>query len=332
MSEENKLSRKEIESLLDNPSSDKSVSQAVLEKTTDTTASNPVLYNFNKPYSISVNFEKNLLSMCEGYAREATQGLTRDYRTNCSVEFNGLIMKSFDEYHSSLPNPTCISTIALPPLKGQALMHIDLNLAFALVKKMLGGRTEDEDTLRRFTDIEMGIAGSIAENLLTYLKEASSKFATISPEYLSIEANPEYLNTPATEETMILLSFEVAIRDVKGKLTFCIPSIAFEPVKDQFDPEDEFIQRDTTELAQEKQDIHETIEDTKTELVVKMAEFQFPFSKIEELESGSLIDLGTGTNESMELELQGKSIFQCKAGQFNGNRAVELTKKITEEK
>ena len=335
MTEENTISTEEIESMLDEPGTEdqKSTQQGepVSAPVTDDKEDVLKVYDFSKPYSVSKNFRKSLLAMCEGYARVATLGMTLDYRARCKLEFNGLQMMTYEEYHATLANPTCIGTALLPPLQGHALFNLDLSLAFALVKRLLGGRPEPETNLRQFTDIELGISGSVVNNLLSYLEDASSKFMTIHPEDVVIESNPEYLNTPAAGETMIYLEFSMEIDDLKGNMSLCIPSIAFEPVRGQFDPAEEFVQRDYSGVAVERQDVINTLEDTTTELVVKMAEIEMPFNILEGLEEGSVIDLGTGTNDTMELELQGKPIFQCKAGHFNGNRAIELTEKITEE-
>lgn len=331
MTEDNKLSKDDIESLLDYPSTESEDESSVSTKIVTDPIVDLCAYDFSKPYSVSKNFKKNLLAMCEGYARVATLGMTLEYRAKCQLEFNGLQTMTYEEYHANLPNPACLGTVVLPPLQGHALINLDLALAFALFKRVLGGRPDSETELRKFTNIELGISANVVTNLLGYLKEASSKFVTICPEQVSIESNPEYLNAPAAGETMIFLEFEMEIEGLKGEMSLCIPSIAFEPVKDQFDPAEEFVKRDDNEIAIERLDVKNTIEDTTTELVVKMAEMDLPFSYLDELEIGSVIDLGKGSNSLMELELQGKPIFQCKAGHFNGKRAVELLDRITEE-
>ncbi len=335
MSEDKTISTEEIETMLDSPGTENQESTQQSEQVStpviDDTVDEIKVYDFSKPYSVSKNFKKSLLAMCEGYARVATLGMTLDYRAKCKLEFNSLHMMTYEEYHATLANPTCIGTAHLPPLQGNSLVNLDLSLAFALVKRLLGGRPETEKNLRHFTDIEMGISGTVINNLLSYLEQASSKYVTIHPENVTIESNPEYLNTPAAGETMIYLEFDMAIDELKGKMSLCIPSIAFEPVRGQFDPAEEFVQRDDSGVATERRDVKSTLEDTTTELVVKMAEIEMPFSTLEGLHEGSVIDLGTGTNDIMELELQGKPVFHCKAGHFNGNRAIELTERITEE-
>ncbi len=335
MTEENTISTEDIESMLYESGSEdqESIQQSKPVSTpgTDDKEDELKVYDFSKPYRVSKNFKKSLLAMCEGYARVATLGMTLDYRAKCKLEFNGLQMMTYEEYHTTLANPTCIGTALLPPLQGNSLVNLDLSLAFALVKRLLGGRPESEANLRQFTDIELGISANVINNLLSYLGEASSKYIKIHPEDVTIESNPEYLNTPAAGETMIYLEFDMAVDELEGKLSLCIPSISFEPIRDQFDPAEEFVQRDGSGVEAERQDVKKTLEDISTELVVKMAEIVMPFSALEGLEEGSVIDLGTGTSDTMELELQGKPIFQCKAGHFNGNRAIELTEKITED-
>jgi len=331
MTEDNKLNKEDIESLLDEPGNESEDNSQVSTEVADDSVVDFCAYDFSKPYSVSKNFKKNLLAMCDGYARIATLGMTLDYRAKCKLEFNGLQTMTFEEYYANLSNPTCIGNVVLSPLQGHALVNLDLALAFALFIRMLGGRPDKENELRHFTDIELGISADVVTNLLGYLQEASSKFVTISPEQVIIESNPEFLNAPAAGETMILLDFEMAIDDLKGNMSLCIPSIAFEPVRGEFDPAEEFVQRDDSEIAVERQDVKNTIEDTTTELIVKMAELELPLGFIEDLEEGSVIDIGTGTNSVMKLELQGKPIFKCKAGHFSGKRAVELMERIMEE-
>lgn len=116
----------------------------------------PRRYDFYRPHNISRTFEHNLQAVADGFAKMGSIDFTSLLRMSVQIEYKGLRQCTFGDYVAELPNPTCVSQVTLAPLKGYALVYLDLGLGFVFMKKLMGGVPDAEDAVREFTEIERG--------------------------------------------------------------------------------------------------------------------------------------------------------------------------------
>ncbi len=296
-----------------------------------TSADSPVPFDFNRPHSVSRTFEQQLRNMCENFAKAATITFTNVFRVNTLLEFKGLTLVSCKDYLAEMPNPTCISNVTLAPLKGQALLHLDLELCFAMLKKLMGGAAETEETLREFTDIERGIFLNIVLKLLGNLREASARLVDMKPEFVSMENNPAYVSGVTMGDSLVTLEFTFKLDAVEGPLEFGIPMAAFEPVRELFDPEERRELRSLEELRQDRNQILDLVQGTHSEIVVKLCEMGTTLEAIMQLQEGDLLHLSQPVDALLLVEVQDKPMFLAEAGRVRQNRAVRLTERLNEE-
>lgn len=288
-------------------------------------------FDFNRPYSLSKVFEKNLQSICEGFVKASGLGLTNQFRANTTVEFQGIELGTYRDFHSELPNPTCVATVSLAPLKGLAVIHFDLGLSFSLMEKMLGGPIEPGVDVRKYTDIELGLSQSILTRLLDHLKTGAARMIDLNPAFVSMENNPVYLNAMPAGEAVLLLNFALSIDDVTGAFSFCIPHAAFEPVKDKLDPDETPELRSPQEVGRDRGRVLDLIQGTRSDLVVDLGEVEMNVNRIMSLQEGDLLPLGKSIHSPLEVRVQGKPVFHAVPGRRNRFRAVKITERLREE-
>ena len=69
-------------------------------------------------------------AVADGFAKMGSIDFTSLLRMSVQIDYKGLRQCTFGEYVSELPNPTCVSLVTMSPLKGYALVHVDLGLGF----------------------------------------------------------------------------------------------------------------------------------------------------------------------------------------------------------
>lgn len=330
------LSQDEIDALLkqaaDDSGPDLEGALAEMESETPPAASRgAVPFDFTRPYSISRNFEKNLRSICDNLAKSATVHFTNQFRANCALEFERLRLETFGEYAANLPSPTCVAAVSLAPLKGTALLNLDLSLSFAMLKKLLGGAAEAETRNREYTEIELTIVRSVVVKLLELFKTASARLVALEPRCLSVENNPSYLNTLARGDSVVVLDCVFRLESVEGRLNFCIPIAGFEPVRSLFDPEQSGEPRPVVEVRRDRELVRDLLEGSDVELVAKLAETTLNLDQVLRLEEGQVLVLPKPADAPLVVAVEGRDMFQAVAGRVRTQRALRLAGRVSEE-
>jgi flagellar motor switch protein FliM len=304
----------------------------LLEELDDSEAAPDIeVFDFNRPHSISRNFEQQLRNLAENFAKLATIDFTNIFRVNTVLEFSDLRLLTCGDYLGKLGNPTFVANITLAPLKGQALLHLDLGLCFTMLKKLMGGLAEAEGKLREFTEIERSIFRNLVLKILANLRDASTRLVDMKPEFVSMENNPDYVRGVAAGDSLLILAFSFKLDSVGGALEVGIPMPAFEPVRSLFDPEEKPELRSRTEQHRDRQQILESIQGTYGEVVAKLSEVDSNLETVMRWSVGDLIQLPQPVDAPLMVEIQGKPMFRAEAGRVRQNRAVKLIEQLNEE-
>ncbi len=288
-------------------------------------------FDFNRPFNISRNFDKNLRNICEAFAKNSSLHFTNQIRASAMLEFRSLQLLAYADWYAKLPNPTCVASATLAPLKGSSLLHLDLPLCFAVIKKLLGGPIEPESHNREFTEIELSLIRSIVQRLLDLFKDASARVVALDPKLQGIENNPVYLSAMAPGDNVVVLEYMMQLESLEGRLVFCIPLSGFEPVRAQFDPEESLELRSPGEVRRDRRAVLDVLQGTSAEAVVKLGELTLSLERIMRLEEGDLIPLGQPVAAPLVVEVEGKPAYAGVAGRVRQNRAVQLTRRLNEE-
>ncbi len=288
-------------------------------------------YDFYRPHNISRTFEHNLQAVAESFAKMGSIDFTSLLRMSVQVETKGLHQCTFGEYVSDLPNPTCVAMVSLAPLKGYALVHVDLGLSFVFMKKLMGGIPDAEDAVREFTEIERGINAGLIERFLDLLRRAATKFVKLEPSFVSVENNANYLSGIAEGESLLILRFQVRMDTVEGPVHVAIPQSAFAPVREVFDPRDVQERRTAPELREDRRRILDMVRSTSSELVVVLGEVEMNLEEVVKLAPGDILHLPQSVNGPLQVRIEGQTAWLGEAGRLGQKRAVKLIRQLTKE-
>jgi len=289
------------------------------------------VYDFRRPYNISRQFEKSLLTVSETFAKACSLEFTSLLRANVNTQSKDLRLSTFGDFVKAQPELSCIATVNLMPLTGPALLQFDLNLAFVLLKRLLGGSIEEEKRVRKFTDIEIAVMDILIHTVLDCLVEANSKLIDMESKYLSLENRPDYLGTLPNGETMIILPFDLDIDGVAGEFNVCIPVTAFESVWHIFDPEESTEYRSPEEIHSDRKRMYGNMLATTAELTVKLGETTRRMEEIRSLQVGDILHLDKHANAPLVLEIEGRPMYRGITGKLNRKRALKITESIEPE-
>lgn len=288
-------------------------------------------YDFNRPNSISRNFEQNLNAVGESYAKTGTIDFTNLFRMTTTVDFQGLRQSTYREYLDELPNPTCAAFVTMAPLKGYIMMHIDLGLSFLFLKKLMGGMVDPEENVREFTEIERGINAGLVGRFTDIFRKAAHKWMDVTPDFVNLENNPNYLSGLAEGTAMIILKFMVKLDTVEGMVEMAFPMAAFGPVRDIFDPQAAVEMRTQNEKRDDRRRILDMIQGTPTQVTAQLGLIESTLQEVMDLAVGDILHLPQGMDAPLLVEIEGQPSWLGEAGRIGQNRAVKLIRQLDKE-
>jgi flagellar motor switch protein FliM len=288
-------------------------------------------YDFNRPNSISRTFEQNLSAVGEAFAKAGAIDFTNLFRMTTSVDFNGMRQSTYSEYLEELPNPTCAAFVTLAPLKGFSMVHIDLGLSFLFLKKLMGGNVDSEDQVREFTDIERAINAGLVDRFTDIFRKSVSKWLDVTPAFVNLENNPNYLTGLAEGTAMIIMKFMVKLDTVEGMVELGFPHAAFAPVRNIFDPDTGVEMRSNVEKKGDRRQILDMIQGTGTEITVQLGELNSSLQDVMNLALGDILHLPQSMESPLLVNIEGQASWLGEAGRIGQNRAIKLIKQLDKE-
>jgi flagellar motor switch protein FliM len=302
-----------------------------VEAAENESATEPVAFDFKRPGGLGRHFEQNLRNLAENLAKMSSISLTSLLRANTTLELREVGLSPYADYLATVPRPSCLAIVALPPLQGRALLHLDLGICFSLLKRLMGGAAEAEKRTREFTEIERGVVCIVIQKFLELLRQAGARLLDLAPEFVSLENNPDYITGISAGDTLVRLSFAINLESENGVLDLCLPLTGFEPVRDLFDPQEHAELRSEEEVDRDRRRVLHVIQGTDCDIIVKFAELKANLEWILRLQEGDVIPLKQMSDAPFRVEIAGKDAFWGEAGRLNQQRAVRLTQRISEE-
>lgn len=216
--------------------SDNSGAGAVIAEPAPTTTG-PALFDFRRPNKFSVAHVRSLEGLHESFARRFAGALTQALR--CVVQFKPVSVDelTYENYVRSLPNPSVLVPLSLPPLPGIVVLEMSSPMGLLLVDRVLGGLGL-AGNVRRPTDLENQLLGEIMKNSLGAFEETFAPVLEIAPEIGPMESNPHVVQAASPSETVLLLSYNVTLSGHsphEGMVTVCYPFSMLQPVLDRLE-------------------------------------------------------------------------------------------------
>jgi flagellar motor switch protein FliG len=134
----------------------------------------------------------------------------------------------YKNYIRSIPVPTTTARISMGQ-KGNAIFEIDYAVAFSIIDRLCGGTGKSTKVLRDLTDIETFLIEGILVRIVGNWGEAWRIKTSLG----SIDTNPMFINIVNPSDMVVVVSMEIVIGDVKGRINICVPHFSAELLMDK---------------------------------------------------------------------------------------------------
>ena len=193
-------------------------------------------YDFRRPDRIPKEQLRSIHLMHDFLARNLASSLGAYLRAYVSVTLVSVEQLSFNEFLQYLPTPTCLSSIGMKPMDGNAVLEMNPSLVFPVLDILLGGTGEaDKQEPREITEIETSIFEGVVRVILHDLKEAWSNVVEINFTVEGTETQPQLMQILSPNEAIVAIGFEITMGEARGMMNFGVPSIQLKMMGPRFD-------------------------------------------------------------------------------------------------
>ncbi|MBO6291148.1 MAG: flagellar motor switch protein FliM [Selenomonas sp.] len=323
------LSQSEIDKLL-SALSDGSVSAE--EVKADEEQKKVKSYDFKRPDKFSKDQIRTLFMLHESFSRLLNTYLSTHLRTIVNVEVASVEQLTYQEFVQSLANPSVISILAVPPLKGNIIMEVNTEIAFAFIDRVFGGEGKSGVKTRVLTEIEEAVMRRFVEKATSHLKEAWANVVEFYPSLEATESNPQFTQIVPPSDMVVIVTIQMKVGEVEGMMNICIPYLVLEPVMSKLtttfwvassvskddDPEQ-------VKILQRK------IERTKVPFLVEMGDINITINEFLTLGFGDVLQLDTKVDDELKCRIGRKAKFFCRPGTSGKKMAVQITRILSED-
>ena len=258
-------------------------------------------------------------------ARNLASSLGAYLRAYIGVSLVSVEQLSFGEFLQYLPTPTCIASIAMPPMDGNAVLEINPSLVMPMLDILLGGAGSTEfDEARELTDIEQSIAEGILRIILHDLKEAWAPVAEIDFGVDDIETQPQLMQILSSNEAIVAIGFELTMGEVRGMMNFGVPSIMVKMMGQKF--EQQWSIRRRSGSADEQRRMARIARRVPVGLEAVLHGARLKVSDVLALQPGDVVSLDIPLKEPAEIEVGGVSKFTGEVVVAGNRRGVSIEK------
>jgi flagellar motor switch protein FliM len=325
------LSQAEVESLISAMES-----QPALPKMAPATAPAPargparqrekvLTYDFKRPERVGKEQMRALQSLHEGFGRNFGAALSALLRTIVEVKLTSVDQLTYSEFVFSLENPTCFNLLRVEPLDGHLILDLNPSILYPIIDRLLGGGKDVGQIARRpLTEIELRLVSRITSLFLQELKHAWENVLTLTLAVERVESNPQLAQIVPPNEVVILVSFEVAMAELRGMINLCIPFNAIERVSGKLSANSWASYNRAGATPESRAQIGRRLDKSLVDVVVTVAETHITTGDLLGLRVGDIITTDKDVRTPLDVAVQGENKFLATAGALKGNKAISV--------
>jgi len=288
------------------------------------------VYDFRRPNKFSKEQIHTLQVIFENYSRSLGTYLSAQLRSAVVVDVLSVEQITYDEFIRSIPNPTILSIVSLPPLEGNAILEINPNLGFAILDRIFGGPGLSIEKVRGLTEIEETVMDRICEKMLYYLEEPWAIIAPIKPVLERIDSNPQFTQIVSPSEMVVIVSLETKFGGILGMINFCIPFLVLEPILNKLNVHYYYSSTVKQHDPGNTKAIKHRLQEALIPVKVLLGRTVITVADLLELNVGDVVPLERKIDEDLEIIIGNSPKFLAKPGIFSNRTAVQITKILQE--
>lgn len=286
-------------------------------------------YDFKRPERVGKEQMRALQTLHEGFGRNFAAGLSAMLRSMVEVKLTSVDQLTYSEFIFSLENPTCFNLLKADPLEGNLILDINPSILYPIIDRLLGGGREGTSLARRpLTEIELRLVSRITSLFLDELHHAWENVLDLDLEVIRVESNPQLAQIVPPNEVVVLISFELAIGDVRGMMNLCIPYNAIERISGKLSANSWVTYGRRSATPETIESISQTLRGSLVAVNARLATTRITAGELLGLRVGDIITTSKDVHSSLLITVEGVPKFRAAPGAFKNHKAIRIVDTI----
>ncbi|MDD2494833.1 MAG: flagellar motor switch protein FliM [Tissierellia bacterium] len=291
-------------------------------------------YDFRSPKKITKETIKLIKGIYENYCRILTSRMTSMLRLMCDVTVEQVEESIFHEYNNALDDYVLMGLIDVKyPDKtisdSQILMEVSKSLSFVIIDRLLGGRGEEYENIRDYTDIESSLLYNVLKQLIKQMGSTWEGTLELETELSKIETNSRFIQSINYNDSVVIIVLNVTLNQSSGKITICIPSIILDEIFKKASLHAKISSKKSDEnFEKRKTAILDTIKVSNLNVAGVLGSAQATLQDIVNMRVGDLILLDKNIDTNVDVCVNGEKWFEGKWGIKKNKNVIKINKII----
>lgn len=268
----------------------------------------------------------NLDIIYDSFIRTFQVHFSNRLRKSVEIKKVGARAYKFDDFLQTLPTPVCMGIFKIDPLKGAALISLDVNLVLSLVDSLLGGTGSSKAAAanRMFTLIELKLMEKLVLDMLQDFEKAWAPLCHTRMSLLRMETNPRLINIVPPEYQIVTMTLKILAGDISGNMMFAVPYMTVDPIREKLKTGMQF---DLMAVdPQWSSRLSREIMEAPLETTVEMGNALITLRELLDLAPGDTIVLDKASSSDMLVKVEGIPKYFGVPGIKHGNKAIQISK------
>ena len=287
------------------------------------------VYDFKRPDKFSKDQIRTLYMLHESFARILNTYMSSHLRTLVNVDVASVEQSTYQEFVQSLINPSVITILGVPPLKGNIIFELSSEIAFAYLDRVFGGDGTTAIKTRVLTEIEDAVMRRFVNSAMERFKESWSNVTPMNPVLEATESNPQFTQIVPPNDMVVVVTMNTKLGEVEGLMNICIPYLVLEPVMSKLTTTFWVAaSASKDESGVHAEIIRKQLNKTQVPFVVEVGRVQITIREFLTLGFGDVLQLNTKVKEDFPCMIGTNAKFLCRPGTFGKKLAVQITQVV----
>ncbi|PAF50254.1 flagellar motor switch protein FliM [Helicobacter sp. 13S00401-1] len=290
-----------------------------------------IVYDFRRPNRVSREQLRSFRSIHDKMARNLSNQISAIMRSIVEIQLHSVDQMTYGEFLMSLPTPTSFNVFSMKPMDGAGVCEINPTIAFPMIDRLLGGRGDQYEGTREFTNIELNLLDTILRQIMQNLKEAWAPIADIFPSVDAKESSPNVVQIVAQNEVVVMVVMEIVIGHSSGMMNLCYPVISLETILSRLASRD-LLMSETSGKKSRNKELQALIGGADVNVSAILGSTNISLKDILELKVGDVIRLDKVADDVVTVNIDGREKYAASIGLQRYRKTIQIKEEIRTEK
>jgi flagellar motor switch protein FliM len=278
--------------------------------------------DFTRPTKFSLDQERRLRRVHEGFCRAASTRLAAEHRIPLDLEVLEISQLTWADAHGVIPDSAMCASLDVQPIQTNLLFGADLALLLVCIERLLGSSIDEQPAPRKLTEIDVLLVRRIFELLVETLSATWKDMANVELELGAIDAQPESRAFTHPSEPCLVMTLAARLPHASTTMTLVVPYVSVEPIIGAIS------RKEAPEAAEDlrmQQLVRERLSHVDVTMRAEVAHLDMDLHEVLSLNAGDTLKLGPADDCAITLWADDVAVHRARAGRSGGRRAVQVT-------